>query len=248
MAARFPWARLTPSAERAVTEATGVPVGFGALDLAWGTLGFALVATDVRLGWPPGRDTAFESVAARPAFSWSWLSGEPRLRVVTRGGPGDFDGVAGPGSVAGTLEVVEAGELPWTIEPLVTGAFTGNIELAFTPGQVRGGLELSGVDGSLLPPGLPIAIPFDRLTGTLRLTETGLVLDPVVIEGPLAAGRVTGTIDPPAGRWDLARLDLVAELDYFDPALGALLSPYGMDLRNGSRLTIQGTAAKPRLR
>ena len=37
-------------------------------------------------------------------------------------------------------------------------------------------------------------------------------------------------------------------LDHFDSGLSAVLSQYGFDLRPGSRLTIQGTAANPRIR
>ena len=248
VAARFPWQRLTPAAERIATEAAGRPVQLGAVGLEWGTLGVAAVANEVRVSWPEGAETAFRSVAARPALSLSWLSGDPLLRILTEGGPGDFDGVAGPHRIEGSLSVPEAGELPWTFEPPVTGPLRGDLELTLAPGLILGGLELEGRDGSLLPPGLPVAVPFDRLSASVSLTPKGLVLDPLVLEGPLASGRVTGTIEPPGGRWAVARLDLVVEIDHFDPGLGAALSQYGFDLRAGSRLTIQGTATHPRVR
>ena len=247
-AARFPWERLTPTAERVASEAAGRTVQLGALDLELGALGIAAVASDVRVDWPAGGETTFRSVAARPALSLSWLSGDPLLRILTQGGAGDFDGVAGPHRIEGSLVVPEAAELPWTSEPVLTGALRGELELTLAPGGILGDLELEGSNGTLLPPGLPVAVPFDRLTASVGVNEAGLVIETLVLEGPLAGGRVTGTIKPPAGRWAVARLDLEVELDHFDPGLGAVLLQYGLDLRPGSRLTIQGTVANPRIR
>lgn len=247
-ATRFPWDRFAPVLSSAASEAAGVRVELGSLELAWGALGVAMIASDVRVDWPAGDGTRFAAVAVRPAASLGWLRGEPVLRVRTRGGPGDFDGIAGTTRVTGTLEVAEAGDLPWTIEPPITGAFTSELDLAIATDRITGAVLLAGTGGSLLPPGLPIAIPFDQLTGTLRLTERGLALDPVVVAGPLASGRVTGSIDPPGGRWQVAILDLVVDLDHFDPDLAAMIQSFGLKLAPGTRITIQGTAANPRIR
>lgn len=247
-AARFPWHELTPRAEAAASQAAGVQIDLGSIGFEFGKLGVAVQAADVRIAWPVGQTLQFERVYLRPALSLSWFVGEPSLRVLTEGGPGDFDGVAGQTGLTGSFDVRESAELPWTTEPPITGSLVGVLDLALTNGPVGGTIEFEGREGSLLPPGLPIAIPYDRLTAAIQLTETGVTLDPVVVEGPLAAGQVTGTITPPAGRWELARLDLVVELDHFDEGLSQIMQGQGLPLAAGSRLTIQGTASNPRIR
>lgn len=247
-AARFPWHELTPRVETLASEAAGVQIQLGRIGFGVGPLGVAAHGADVRIAWPAGEELLFERIHVRPALSFSWLTGEPSLRILTEGGPGDFDGVASGSGVTGSFDVEEGEALPWTLEPPITGSLVGLLDLAFANGEVAGSVEFEGREGSLLPPGLPVAIPFDRLTAVIELTTTGVSLAPVVVEGPLAAGRVTGTIVPPAGRWEVARLDLVVELDHFDEALGQMMRNYGLDLAAGTRLTIQGTAANPRIR
>ncbi len=248
VAARYPWDELAPSVERLASEAAGVRIDVAAIGFGLGSLGAAAHATDVRIAWPAGQEIRFERVSIRPAFSLAWLSGEPRLRILTVGGPGDFDGVAGRSEIDGSFQIPEASALPWTVEPPITGPVDGNLALSISSGQPTGTIHFEASDGSLLPPGLPVAIPFDRLSAELALDASGLSLAPLVVEGPLAAGKVAGTVVPQAGRWEAARLDLVVDLDHFDPGLGRMMQSYGMKLSAGSRLTIQGTAANPRIR
>jgi len=253
IAARFPWDRLAPTVSAQATEASGVPIEIGGFEFSFGKLGVSLLATDVHIGWPDATGLDFPRVAARPAFTLDWFSGNPALRVLTENGPANFNGVVTRERAEGRLAVPEAEALPWRQDAPVAGAFRAKLALRFgqdeaSGTQVLGDVDVTGSDGSIFPPGIPVAIPFDLLDATLAFTPTGLELSPLHVDGPMVSGSVTGTLHPRSGNWERAGLDLTVVIDRVDRGLSGMLAGTGVDLTPGRQFAIRGTAAAPVVR
>lgn len=248
VALRFPWDRLAPAAESALSEAAGHPVRIEGLGFGIGIAGPALEVRGVAIAWPDGRSVAFETIALRPAFSLDWLSGAPVLRIVAQGPMASFDGVAGPRRVEGRIVSREVAALPWRGEPIVSGALEATLDLAIDAGTVRGTATVSGRDGAIFPPNLPVVIPFDRVRADFALEGDAIRVAPLRLEGPMVSATATGTVVPGPGDPSRAQLDVAIEIRELDPVLGALVTSGGQALAPGRRLTLSGTLANPRIR
>ena len=252
IAARLPWDRFAPVVSARVTAATGVPVEIGGFRFALGPLGASIVARDVHVAWPDAAGMRFGRVAARPALSTDWFFGAPALRLRTEDSPADFDGVLSPRRASGRLQVEAADALPWPGEAPTSGRFDADLALDFTREdavtRVAGEIEATGFDGAIFPPGVPVAIPFDRLEATLAIADGSLILEPVELTGPMVSGSVSGTVDPTAGAWSSAQLDLAVVIEDVDRGLASMLDNAGVDLAPGRQLSIRGSAASPVIR
>ena len=253
IAARFPWERFAPTVSARASQASGIPIEIGGFEFSVGRLGISILATDVHVGWPDAAGLQFPLVAARPAVALDWLRGDPALRLLTEDGPADFDGTVTARRASGRLDVQRAEDLPWPEDPPIAGSFQADLALEFgrgsdTAATLTGGVDVAGADGAIFPPGIPVAIPFDRLAASLVFTPAGLELTPLHVEGPMVSGSVTGTLEPRRGDWGQAALDLSAVVDRVDPGLSTMLANNGVDLSPGRRFSIGGTASAPLIR
>jgi type II secretion system protein N len=251
-AVRFPYARLLPPLLDTARAATGAEIEVGDLGLGLGLAGPHVVARDVRLRWPTAPELRFEAVRVRPAWSLAWLSGTPRWHVDAAGAPGSFRGEVAAGRVAGEWRDVDTAALPWalagTLAPL-SGRVSGEVDLAHADGAWQGSAALTGQDGSVDLPGLPVAIPFVAIAAQLEVTPARVELSSARIEGPLVTANVAGTATASGAAISAWPLDLAVEIESVDPALRGYLGPLGIQEGGNGRahVRVTGTLAAPYL-
>jgi type II secretion system protein N len=251
-AARFPYARLLPPLLDSARAATGAEIDVADLGLGLGLAGPHVVASGVRVRWPAAPELQFDAVRVRPAWSLAWLTGTPRWHVDAAGAPGAFRGEVAPGRVAGEWREVDTAALPWmllgSLAPL-HGRVSGEVDLAQSDGAWQGSAELTGTEGSVDLPGLPVAIPFVALAARLEVTPAVVRLSSARIEGPLVTANVAGTATAEGGAFSAWPLDLAVEIESVDPALRGYLGPLGIPVEGNGRAKVRvtGTLAAPYL-
>jgi type II secretion system protein N len=256
-AVRFPYGRFRVPLETQLERATGAEIEIGSLRGRPGPALVTLVAAPVHVDFEDGRSLALESAAVRPAWSLSWLRGAPALHVDVRAAAGRVRGTlwadaAAPG-FAGRLDDVDlsvlAGFVPALGEVDLQGRVDADLGLWLGAGGPRGELSLHARDGSLTPPGVPVAVPFQTLQAEAHRAEEGpLELARVSLDGPLLSGSLHGTIGPAPAPAD-APLDLEVAIDRIDPALAAVAGPRGARrAAAGASLRIGGTLGEPVVR
>ena len=251
-AARFPYERLLPPLLVTARAATGAEVDVAELGPGLGLAGPRVVASGVRVRWPAAPELVFDAVRVRPAWSLAWLSGSPRWHVDAAGAPGSFRGEVASERIAGEWEEVDTAALPWALlgalAPL-QGRVSGTVDLARTDGAWLGTAELSGREGSVDLPGLPVAIPFVALAARLEMAPTLVTLSSARIEGPLVTASVSGTASAEGGAFSAWPLDLAVEIESVDPALRGYLGPLGIpvDHEGKAKVRVTGTLAAPYL-
>jgi type II secretion system protein N len=250
LAARFPYERLLPAALAAARGATGAEVAASDLGLGLGLGGPHLRARDVRVRWPGTPELVFDSVRVRPAWSPSWLAGRPAWHLAAEGAAGRWQGVLAVDRLAGAWRDVDSDALPWvllgSLAP-VHGRVSGEVDLARSDGAWRGSAQLSGAEGSVDLPGLPVAIPFVALEAALDVAPEQLTLASGRLEGPLVTARAGGTLGAAAGALSAWPIDLQVEIESIDPALRGYLGPLGIPVSADGRaqLRVGGTLAAP---
>jgi type II secretion system protein N len=252
---RFPVDRFRSALVGPLAAATGAEATIGSLSARPGLGGLTLVGAPVALAWPGGARVALERVALRPAWSLSWLRGRPALHVDLRAPSGRLAGTlwpADPLAFDGELEEVALATLPPELLVLAEGiALTGELDadLAFTRSEagLAGEIELSVADGSFSAPGLPVAVPFERLDGSLQLGDAGaLEVRSLKLAGPMLSGEASGQIGA-APDLASAPLSLTGELRVPDPGLRGMLPSLGLtpDADGRVPLQIRGTLGAP---
>lgn len=84
--ARFPFERVEPALRGLIAQATGARVTMDSLALR-PSLGLVAVrAGTVELAWPGGTSVQAEQITLRPAWSTSWLRGQPAVHLSARNG------------------------------------------------------------------------------------------------------------------------------------------------------------------
>lgn len=252
----LPYDRFRPALTQQLTLATGARVEIGSLGAGLGLGGPALVAREVRLSWP-GEPTPVElsQVRVRPAWTFSWLKGEPAAHVDVRGPLGRVAGTVWPGSPGfdGRLEQIDLTALPTGLsggKPLpLTGTLDAELDLASLNGQIAGDASLEATDGAIALGELPVAIPFGRLTGEIERAEDGATaLRDIALTGPMLSFDAAGSVG--GGPLERAPLDITIELRDVDPSLISLLTPLGirLDPSGSGTLKLSGTLSRPILR
>lgn len=251
---QFPYERFREPAGRQLAEATGAQVEIAELAGGVGLAGPRLVARSVALRWPDGASLALDRAWIRPAWSLSWLRGNPAMHLSAEGPIGRAALALWPGpptQIEGELSSLQLGRLP-------LGALAGELpveglldaELALTDGSrgLHGRVRFEARDGSLAAPELPVAIPYDSLRGALTRGEDGAVeVESLELEGPLLTLSAQGRVGA-APSLRNAPLDLDVEVVSVDPQIASALRPYGIRPDGGGRLALRGTLGAPRIR
>jgi type II secretion system protein N len=250
LAARFPWERLLPPLLEVARSATGADVGVGELRLGLGPTGPRVVASAVSLHWPGSEPLALDAVALRPAWSLAWLRGRPLWHVEASGPTGAWAGEVAADRVAGELNEIDVGALPWILvgsaAPL-QGRVSGTVDLTRTNGTWQGSAQLSGTPGSVDLSGLPVAIPYEQLIAQLDVSADRVSLPQARLEGPLVTASFVGSASAGGGSFATWPIDLDVQIERIDPALGSYLGPLGipLDAQGHTRVHVTGTLSAP---
>jgi type II secretion system protein N len=252
LAARFPYQRLLPAVLAAARAATGAEIDVARLGLGLGLAGPHVVASDVRLRWPAAPELRLDAVRVRPAWSFGWLDGTSVWHMEATGPPGVFRGELATDRVAGEWREVDTDALPWvllgSLAPL-HGRVSGEVDLSRSEGAWRGTAQVSGTEGSVDLPGLPVAIPFVAIEGQLEVAPDLVTLSAGRIEGPLVTARMDGTASANDGAFSAWPLELAVDIERVDPALRGYLSPLGIpvDPEGRASVLVTGSLAAPYL-
>ena len=240
-------------------ESLDVRLRIGELSPYIGLAGLGLSATEVVAGAPGGRSVVIERLVLRPAWSFAWMRGMPAIHIDVASEIGGGAGtviVGATGGFDGRLEALRIADLP--IEMLevvgIDGVLDADVDLHAADADAGGGLvgkvafELR--EGTLSAEGLPIALPFDRLHGSLHFGEEAawLKMSGVQLEGPLLAGTIEGEVGQASTGADRP---LALQVAYVvrDEGLAGMFRSFGQPAEDGStRLSVSGTLAKPGIR
>lgn len=255
--ARFPVDRLTPRVAALASAATGAQVQIGELGVGLIALLPALHAHQVSIVTPGGMQLRFDRVRARPAWSLSWLRGDPAVALSLHAGKGSVDGVVRLGSTPGfdgqlsdvdlrLLPAAALGDLGVSLD----GSLGGALDVRLGELGPEGTLDLRAGEGSVSLPNLPIGIPYQSIAAQATLGGDQLArITRLVVDSPMLAVDASGTV----GRGptpSLAPLALQAHLEVREPALRDLFGDgSGVTLRSdgSADVTIGGTLAAPQL-
>jgi type II secretion system protein N len=256
-ALRFPYDRFREPLVALLGAASGAEVQVGALSGGLGLGGITLVAAPTTLLWPSGARLELSRVALRPAWSLSWLRGQPALHVDLRAPAGRLAGTVWPGEPAsfdGGVHELALEQLPSELLAAAEGfALTGRLdadaELSLAGGALAGELTLDVREGALAAPGSPISIPFERLQAELGLESGSLRIASASLSGPMVEGSAEGQLGL-AGSLADAPLDVQLELRVADPSFRGVLAPLGvrLDGEGRTRLHLQGSLGSPLVR
>ncbi len=253
---QFPFDRFKSTLARQAGVALDAEVDIAGLEPSIGLTGPAFVASDVRIRFRDGRKATISRAKLRPAVSASWLAGEPAFHVDADSDLGAIDGAFAAGdapSFDGELRGVALGELP--LEGLLRGAqvdgeldLTGDVVLV--AGRPVGQVKFASREGSVAPPRMPLAVPYDRFAGELIFAEDGSVtFEDVALDGPLVSATVKGGTGP-SPTLLLAPLQIDVHLSVSDPNLRPAFRSAGIRLGQDGTvdLKIRGNLAAPVVR
>jgi type II secretion system protein N len=252
----FPADRLAPRVAGLASAATGSQVQIGELDVDLVALLPALHAREVTVTAPGGTRLQLDRVRARPAWSLSWLRGDPALALSLRAGEGRVDGVVRLGSTpgfTGDFEQVDLRLLPAALlgglGVSLDGRLAGELDVRMAELGPEGELEIHAGEGSLALPNLPIGIPYQSIDVEATLGGEQLAsIASLVVDGPMVALDASGTVGrgptPP-----LAPLALQARIEVREPALRDLFSGTAVALGpdGAADLAIGGTLSEPQV-
>lgn len=249
----FPYRRFTPLLTARIAQATGASVSLDALDGGISVGGPSLRASGLLLRWPDGQELLLERARMRPAWSFSWLRGEPALYLDARGPAGNLAGTVWPGQgpvFEGRARGIQLSLLPLDhlADPLpLLGTVDAEIDLRSGPLGPAGEVRFEAREGVIAPPSLPFGIPFEEAHGELERDESGgVTLRELELSGPMLSATVEGSIGP-SRRLDDGVLDLEVNLVVGDPALRTMIQPYGVrfDPEGVAHVRVSGTIANP---
>ena len=251
---RFPYDVFRASLVGQLAAATGAKLEIGSLRGGLTLGGPALVAEPVTMSWPGGTSVDLTTVGLRPAWSPSWLRGQPALHVDLEAPAGRVVGTLWPGdplAFRGSVKELVLEQLPSALLEsaqgvALTGVLDADLDLALPAGAPEGEIEIDLANGAFSAPGLPVSIPFERLEAELVLGEGALKIGAASLEGPMVAGTAQGkvalTSDP--------TLDVQIDLRIPDPNLRQMVGPAGirLDAQGNAKLNLRGTLSNPILR
>ncbi len=249
----FPYERFHDLVVTRLSQATGASVSLEHLGGGPSIGGPSLTATNLRFRWPDRRELVFERTRVRPAWSLSWLRGEPALHVDARGPAGRLDGSVWPSSgpaFDGRVRGVEIGLLPLDhlADPFpLLGRLDARLDLRSGPGGPTGEIRFEAREGSVALPWVPFDIPYQEAHGEIERSESGAIaVRQLELSGPMISASAEGSVAANP-RPEMAALDLELDLAVVDPGLQTMVRSYGvqLDADGSARLQVSGTLSYP---
>ncbi len=250
----FPYDRLGEFIEAKARRETPILLVIRSIEPSLALGGPGLKAQGVRAWGPGDMELVFDTVRLHPAWSLSWFRGAPAIHTHLAGPFGEAEGTVtlnGSGAWVGRLRQIDLAALPlgevWPGAAL-EGSADASIDLRLGESGPEGTITFEARDGSVMIPGIPVAVPFDQLIGDLVLGGQAIAtVNSLELLGPLLGGELTGTVGH-ARRLESAPLSLRIVLRT-ESASTYLLESAGMRVsRDGStRVRITGTIADPRV-
>ena len=251
---RFPFGEFSPTLARQISQATGGEVFIGDIESKWTWAGPGMAARDVRIVMPTRSRIDIDPLSVRPAWSTSWLWGEPALKVVAQSTIGSLDGIVEIGDLtswSGEFTEVDLAQLPLPATEgfAVEGILNGAADLILAPDGAYGPLSFDAVSGQLNHSALPIGVEFDLVSADLLLDGPNLVeIRRLEFTGPIIEVSASGNVLP-GGPQQEPRLDLGVDLEIKNPPLRTMMQGMGLPIGQTGRasFSLQGTPSDPRL-
>jgi type II secretion system protein N len=250
----FPYDELGELIANRIEQSHGIQLLIGDVGLALQLAGPALEATQLRVTFPDRLPQRIDRALIRPAWSLSWLSGEPTLHVEVESESGRVDGTLhwnGAPSWVGTIRDGRP-DLSPIADWIPTGSFEGTLdatlEVSMGESGPEGRVEFEIRDGSILLPALPASLPFETLTGKASFGGDAYAkLTSLTFEGPLASGSGSGKIGL-AETIEQAPIGFEFELELKPEVTRSLKRRVKINPGGNARAIISGTVAKPKVR
>lgn len=255
MLLRFPYDQFSDVLAMRIERATGLRVGIGRLGSQLLGLAPGLRASDVRLTRADGTMFAFDRASARPAWSLSWLRGDPALFLRLHSDAGAAAGtltLADPPRWSGHLDGFDLSLLPTAVlgpGVSLSGSADARVDVAFGEAGPEGRIDLIAQNGAIEHPALPLLLPFEQLDLELLLGgENRAEILSLQLQSPLASGSLTGSI----GRspvFENAALRLEGSFALSNEIRGPLTAQ-GVEVGEGGvvKFVVMGTPTRPIVR
>ncbi|MCH2187487.1 type II secretion system protein GspN [Myxococcota bacterium] len=251
---RFPFGEFAPTLARQLSQTTGGEVLIGDIEPRWTIGGPGMAARDVRVIMPARTRIDIDPLTIRPAWSTSWLGGDPAFQLVAVSPLGALEGTLELGDVpswSGDFIEIDLGRLPLppTEGFAIEGLLTGEADLSLGADGARGPLRFEAIAGRLDHSALPVGLEFDVIRGDVILGGLQNVeIQNLQFTGPIIEASGAGTILSASPQQE-PNLDLDVEIEIKNPPLRAMLEGMGLPLGNQgrSRFSVQGTPSQPRI-
>ncbi len=193
-------------------------------------------------------------VSVRPAWSSSWLRGQPALHLDVESGYGNLNGMVIVGDLPGfdgTLSAVdiESIPIPAGLPVSLRGKLGGVADLQMGDAGLVGRVDFLAESGSILHDALPLAIDYDRVEGSLDFGgEHWIEVKVFELNGPLLTASAEGHVGhgPNAAS---RQVDLGLDLRIMKPNLAMLVQGFGVPLDGDGRASfdVGGNLLSPRI-
>ncbi len=252
---RFPYGEFAPLMSRVLSDATGGEVHVGDIEPALTIGGPGMAARDIRIVGAGRQRFDIDPLRVRPAWSSSWLSGEPALKIEAESAAGRVDGIAVLGnepSWSGEIAEVDLARLPVlpSMGLTLSGTLTAAAELTLSELGATGPLSFDANSGRIEHAMLPVGIDYERISADLMLGGGAIVaVHNFDLEGPALSASVTGSVLRGREPGE-PQLDLAVEIEIKNPLLRAAVQGVGVrvDGRGRSAFSVRGTPSAPRMR
>jgi len=250
----FPYDELADMAARRASEATQSEIRIGQLDARITIGGPGFRARDISVTTSSNTTYRVESLSIRPAWSFSWLTIRPALRIDAKAPLGNASGIVKIGrnpAVDIDLEAVELSRLPFPLpsDVALRGLVSGHIEMVMSDAGPEGLVDLEATTGALSHPMLPIEVEYETLRSQILMGgEHYAEIQLFELDGPALAASVKGTIGHGEDSMEQA-LEAQIDLHIKDRMMQGMLREFGVKLQPDGRTKFQigGTAGNPAL-
>ncbi len=251
----FPYARVADLAGRQLSEASGHEISIGEIHprITIGGPGFSV--SNLVLTSEQRQRYEIDPLRLRPAWSLSWLRGQPALHVDLTSAMGKAVGTVVLGDEPGwegNLSQLDLAQLPLPTGSGValSGRLDADADLTLAANGPSGVLHFAAADGTLSHSRLPIDIEYTTVQGDIVLGEKSLAeIRELVLDGPTLSAAVTGNVARGQKR-GRELLDLSVELQLKPSPMRAMLRGLGVALDADGRtsFSLGGTVQSPKLR
>lgn len=253
----FPYDLFAPRLARQLSSATGSEIVIESIEPRITIAGPGMAARNVFVLRPNGASLSFDPLFVRPAWSTSWLRGDPSIHIDLRSEQGSVQGtilLAREVSADLRIEGVDLARLPVELPPgvAISGLLEADVDIrASREGQdIVGQLIFEAHDGSISHPLIPIDLDFAVLSGDVALGgETLADIKDLRIDGTVISAQLRGQIQPRTPRGQNP-IKLNVDLEVKQPNMQTLLRSMGvrLDPEGRTKFRLVGTLQNPKPR